>query len=150
MNNLTLCPACLTVLPEDYPYDHVAIDRTLTTQPERFTTMTRPERREVIITGLNRGMSIKALAALLHHGTATLQALLPADHPDSATSRRTRRAAERIALDTAVQALWSDGLPDTDISLRTGRSVYAVADARRRLGLATHPTPRHLFAGGTR
>ncbi|MEV4283270.1 hypothetical protein [Actinoplanes xinjiangensis] len=150
MNRITLCPACLTVLPEDYPYDHVAIDRTLTTQPERFTGMARPERREVIITGLNRGMSIKTLAALFHHGTATLQALLPEEHPASAVSVRNRRAAERLALDTAVQALWSEGLPDTDISLRTGRSVYAVADARRRLGLPTHTNRRAVTFGGAR
>ena len=30
MNTTTeLCPACLTELPADYPYDHVAIDQAL-------------------------------------------------------------------------------------------------------------------------
>ncbi|GAA2858373.1 hypothetical protein Acy02nite_22210 [Actinoplanes cyaneus] len=150
MTTIILCPACLTVLPQDYPHDHVAIDRALTTQPERFATMSRPERREVVLTGLDRGTSITALAALFRIRIGILRALLPAEHPESAQNARNRRAADLAALEAAVRSLWTQGLPDTDIALRTGHSVYAVLRARRRLGLAALVNHHNFLTGGTR
>jgi hypothetical protein len=150
MTTITLCPACLAELPDDYPYDHVVIDRVLTTQPELLSGMTRRERREVVVTGLTRGMSISALSVRLNRAVKYLRELLPADHPESAISNRNRRAAERAHLDVTVRDLWDKGLPDTDIALRTGTSVYVVGDTRRRLGLATHTARYSLFAGGPR
>lgn len=145
----TLCPACLTELPDDYPYDHVAIDRVLTSEPDRLARMSNGEQREVVLTGLARGMTVTALATRLNRGVRRLRELLPDDHPESVASNRNRRAAERAQLDLTVRALWEQGLPDTDIALRTGVSVYAIGDTRRRLGLATLTGHRRwLLLGG--
>jgi hypothetical protein len=150
MNPTTLCPACLDELPGDYPYDHVAIDRALTSQPGRLAGMDPCERREVILTGLARGMSVTRLAHHFTTATAKIRALLPAGHPESAANARNRHAADRAELDTAVRALWDRGLPDTEIALRTGRSVYVIADTRRRLGLPTLTRRHAVTAGGAR
>jgi hypothetical protein len=150
MNRPQLCPACLEGLPDDYPYDHVVIDRALTSQPERLAAMDRDEQREVILTGLAHGMTVTLLANHFRSAIKRIRALLPTDHPESLANTRIRQAAERAALDTAVRTLWNRSLPDTEIALRTGRSVYVIADTRRRLGLATLPSRHGLFAGGSR
>jgi hypothetical protein len=150
MNSTMLCPACLDELPDDYPYDHVAIDRALTSQPERITTMDSHERREVILTGLARDMTVTGLASQFHWRTGQIRALLPADHPESTANARKRRLAERAELDATVRDLWDHGLPDTEIALRSGHSVYAIADTRRRLGLATLSGRHWLLPGGVR
>jgi hypothetical protein len=134
----TLCPACLVELPDDYPFDHVGIDRALTREPGSLSHMKPQERREVIVTGLARGMSILALTRHFKWSTRQLRALLPADHPESEENAHVRREAEREQLEATVRSLWEQRLPDTDIALRTSRTVYLVADIRRRLGLATH------------
>jgi hypothetical protein len=144
----TLCPACLRELADNYPYDHVAIDRALAGQPELFTAMTHAEQREAVLTGLERGMSITLLAKRLHCRGGYLRELLPADHPESVENARQRRAAERAALDTTIRTLWAEGIPDTDIALRTGHSVYVIADARRRLALSTLPRRQDVLSGG--
>jgi hypothetical protein len=149
MNPTMLCPACLAELPADYPFDHVVIDRALTSQPERLATMRRQERREVLLTGLARGMTITALTRHFGWSTRQLRALLPADHFESEVNARKRHDAEREQLEATIRSLWEQRLPDTDIALRTGRTVYVVADVRRRLGLATLPS-RHLLFRGAR
>ncbi|MFF5082492.1 hypothetical protein ACFY36_36065 [Actinoplanes sp. NPDC000266] len=150
MNHITLCPACLQELPDNYPYDHVAVDRALTDQPNRIGGLERQEQREVILTGLARGMTITFLARHFQWGTGRIRALLPTDHPESVPNARHRHAAQRAELDATVHHLWRLGLSDTDIALRTGRSVYVIADSRRRLGLDTHVTRHSFISGGSR
>ncbi|MEV6493072.1 hypothetical protein AB0M20_31285 [Actinoplanes sp. NPDC051633] len=148
MNTPTLCPACLCELPDDYPFDHIAIDRALTDEPRLFARMPRAERIETVLTGLRRNLSMSTIAARLRCNVDRLRALLPADHPESAVQRRAAAAAERRALETAVASLWRQHLPDTEISMRLDRSVYKIADVRRALGLPTHPTTRRWATPG--
>jgi hypothetical protein len=150
MNISTLCPACLTELPDNYPHDHVVIDRALSNEPERFATMRRAARREVVLTGLARGLTITALSRHLGCAGRSLRDLLPAEHPESLANARIRHAAERQQLEATIRELWEQGLPDTEISLRTGMTVYLIADIRRRLGLSTHTARSWLLPGGVR
>ena len=149
MNHTTLCPACLADLPDDYAFDHVAIDRALTSQPELIDVMARPEQREVVVVGFTRGMTITCLTRHFRWTSTRIRNLLPVEHPESAANARRRQATERAALDATVRTLWDQGTPDTDIALRTGRSVYVIAGSRRRLGLPNRVTRHDLVSGGT-
>jgi hypothetical protein len=59
----TLCPLCLDELPDNYPFDHVAIDRILAGKQRPAD---RAERDEAIRVGIRRGMTITQLAQLFH------------------------------------------------------------------------------------
>jgi hypothetical protein len=150
MTDITLCPACLTELPDNYPYDHVVFDRALNGQPQLFDQMRTRERRELILISLSRSMPITELAHRLGRDVSKLRALLPAEHPESLTNFRHRRATERTQLDNTVRALWDRGLSDTDIALRTGYSAYVIGDIRRRLGLSTLVHRRGHFSRSAR
>lgn len=69
----TLCPHCLTELPADYPYDHVAIDLALTTRPHLYTTMRRHEKHETVRTALERGWTLTDLSRHLNRGYNTIK-----------------------------------------------------------------------------
>jgi hypothetical protein len=134
-----LCPACLAELPADYPFDHVLIDRALSSQPHLFRTMSHSERTEVVLTGLARGRSLNGLAVGLSWPFAHIQALLPDEHPQSAKS-------QREALEKRVAELWSQGQSDSTIALRTGKNAAVIGRVRKDLGLASlfGPGGRHL------
>lgn len=57
-----LCPYCLDELPDDYPYDHVAIDLALAGNAR----IHGDERYEAVRVGLARGMSPDAIGKRLH------------------------------------------------------------------------------------
>lgn len=59
-----LCPACLTELPPDYPYDHVAIDAVLTGR--RVKLADDAEKAEAVRIGMTRGIGLARLAVQLH------------------------------------------------------------------------------------
>src|SRR5687768_11286343 len=105
MNYPTLCPACLTELPADYPYDHVAIDAALGRRPDLFRRMDRDEKTETVLTGLSRGMSVNRIALWFGWANADLRLLLPADHPV--------RAEAGNDLEQMVRELWERDLPDS-------------------------------------
>jgi hypothetical protein len=52
-----LCPKCLNVLPEDYPFDHVAIDRALAGDHTVIRGMPLAERREIVRIAETRGLT---------------------------------------------------------------------------------------------
>lgn len=134
----TLCPACLTELPTDYPHDHVAIDAALDRSPELFKRMSRDERTEVVVTGLSRGMSLHFLAQRFGWADRTVRLLLPAGHPVLAVD-------DRAFFEATVRELWERDLPDTAIAMQAGCSPNAVSNARSRLRL-----PSKFGPGGRR
>jgi len=130
MNELIICPACLSELPDDYPYDHVAIDRAVAGDRPLFVAMSTEERSEVVSTGLSRGATLLDLVNLLSWPFGQLQAVLPDEHPESTASRNAR-------VEQQVRQLWAQGLRDVTISARTGLNPSKVGRVRKRLGLAT-------------
>lgn len=133
MNIPTLCPACLTELDDDYPYDHVAIDRALDDQPWRFRHMRRGERAEVVTIALTRGMTLTDLAVRFHATFATVRDLAPAQ------LRPRDKAEQRAELEQQIRDLWAQDLDDGTIALRLGRTIGTVSKIRWRLKLpATH------------
>lgn len=150
LTDITLCPVCLTELPPGYDFDHVAIDRALDSDPDLLNAMDPAEQCEVVLTGLARGLTVTGIARRFGWSTGRVRALLPDEHPESTAGARKRRAAQRRQLDQLVHDLAAQGLPDTEIALRTERSVYVITDTRRRLNLASHRARRHQVSGGVR
>ena len=138
MTDADLCPACLTELPADYSFDHVAIDLALSHQPQRFRAMGPAERTEVVVTGLARGRTLIALADRLGWPYNRLQQLLPDDHPHSQT-------VQRAVLEQRVRELWLQQLSDSAIAMHTGQNASAVGKIRKDLGL-----PSRFGPGGRR
>ncbi|WP_433368420.1 hypothetical protein ACQPZX_41530 [Actinoplanes sp. CA-142083] len=138
MKIVDLCPGCLTELPEDYPYDHVEIDRALADRPGLFTAMDRGQRAETVLAGLARGMSISRIAVHVRWNYAEIQALLPEGHPLSASQAR-RRSEQQI------RELWAQDLSDSAIGLRIGQLPGTVGKVRKRIGL-----PSKFGPGGRR
>lgn len=128
---INLCPNCLTELPDDYPYDHVAIDYALDGQPGLFRAMDREERREVLLEGRRHGISDQALAT--RFGISWRRVQLLAD-PHWTDGRRNRPHPH----DDLVRALWKQGLSDRAIAPRIGLSHAAITVIRKRLGLPAH------------
>jgi hypothetical protein len=127
MTIVDLCPACLTELPADYPFDHVAIDQALSTRPRLFTTMDAAERAETLRVGTDRGMGLVDLARQFGADRHDIRALIPLDVVPQ---------AERSAkLEAAVKAGWEKGLSDSAIAMTSGSHVGSIAKVRRRLGL---------------
>jgi hypothetical protein len=124
----TLCPACLTVLPGDYPFDHVAIDRALAGEARLFTAMTTAERKETLQVGISRGMTLDQMAKRLHRSGAELRQVVGIVPPSP-------RVAAKEQLDRLVADLWKQELSDGDIALRTGRHTGSITKVRRRLQL---------------
>jgi hypothetical protein len=133
-----LCAACLTELPAGYPYDHVAIDLALTGRRDLFKAMTAGERREVVLTGLARGLTLNIITTRLNWTYGRIQELLPADHPLSVTR-------QQPDLEQAIRELWAADLKDIEISLRIGQHVSVVGKVRKRLCL-----PAKFGPGGRR
>lgn len=88
-----LCPACLTELPADYPYDHVAIDAAL--GGRRVKLAGNAEKAEAVRIGMARGRSLTWVAARLRltytdarqlDGVAELQQAA-LDHRDAEVAR---------------------------------------------------------------
>jgi hypothetical protein len=133
--DLDLCPSCLTELPVGYAFDHVAIDRVLAgAARDLFAAMTADERREVVLAGLSRGMTLMSLRDLLSWGYQHLQALLPDEHPDSKRSADAR-------LERRIRQLWSQGITDAVIATELGCEPSKIGRFRRRMGL---PTRRNI------
>lgn len=135
MNVPDLCPACCTELPADYPFDHVAIDLALDDQPALFRQMTRPERAELILVALSRGMNINQIALRFGRTHIEITALTPVH------LRPAGRAQQTAELEQQIRQLWEQGLNDIQISLRTGRARGTVSKVRERMDLAAHFGP---------
>lgn len=133
-----LCAACLTELPAGYPYDHVAIDLALTGRRDLFEAMDAGERREVVLTGLGRKVSLWEISRRLDWPYGHLQELLPEDHPLSATRRQ-------ACLERQIREMWADDLKDVEIALRLGQHASVIGRVRKRLCL-----PSKFGPGGRR
>lgn len=72
-NQPNYCPVCLAELPDNYPYDHAAIDMALDDRPHLYTRMRRWEKHETVNVALARGWTITALAKHLNRGGNTIQ-----------------------------------------------------------------------------
>lgn len=133
MKITNLCPGCLTELPDDYPFDHVSIDRTIAGDPQLFKAMGVEERREVIRAGRALGLSDTAIATRVNRITGDIRYIMgePVGRADPAR-------------DEAVRALWNEGLSDGVIGMRVGMHPGSVAKVRHRLGLDA------LFGAGGR
>jgi hypothetical protein len=132
---LDICPACLAQLAEDYPFDHVAVDRGVAGDRSVFAAMAGPERLEVVVTALSRGVTLLDLADRLAWPYHHLQEMLPPEHPESVESATA--TAEKI-----IRELWEQKLADVTISARTGYNPSKIGRIRKRLGLPTWPKAR--------
>lgn len=118
-----LCPACLTELPDEYPYDHVRIDRAIAGNPALFRSMADDEQREVVTAGRRQGMTNYAIAVRIGSTSVYIATLMDEDI-----------TAE---LNQSVAELHAKGLNDLAISLHVGCHRGVVAKVRQRLGLET-------------
>lgn len=119
-----LCPACLAELPPDYPYDHVRIDRAISGDADLFKSMPDDERREVITTGRERGLSDYAISKRLRRASSADIAKIMGENTTEAVNQK-------------VAEMWARGLGDYAISVNLGYHRSAVAKIRERLGLAS-------------
>lgn len=126
----TLCPACLTVLPYRYPYDHVAIDQVLAGNRGPWQLMDTAERAETVRESVRRGVSMTRLSLIVRMSGYRLTGLL-------------KGGAKRLggANDGPVRELWAQGLSDLDIGERLGLPHSTVFCIRYRLGLAANRRP---------
>lgn len=124
----TLCPGCLTELPDDYPYDHVRIDRALG-DLALFRSMGQDERAEVIRAGLDRGMTLQQVATQVRRTQHDLLVILGGEGRSL--------EADRLQLEERIRELHARGLSDSDIALRLGKTAGGINHVRRRLGLPT-------------
>ena len=124
----TLCPQCLNVLPDGYPFDHVAIDRALAGDTSVLAAMPPAERRELVLDGRRRGLEDWEIAALVHRSTARVRRWVANE-----TGRRPGRPS--AIDDAAVRRLWQAGLSDRAIAGELGAGRNAVFLSRRRQGL---------------
>lgn len=118
MNVPTLCPYCLEQLPDNYPYDHVAIDLAL----QGRATVHGDERDEAIRVARNRGMTYTHIERVLGVNNHTIK--------HAAGTRRPRHE-----LDDAVRRLYAAELDDGRIAIALGVSRGDVQQRRARLGL---------------
>lgn len=132
MNDPNLCPACLAELPEDYPYDHVRIDRALGGDLRLWSRMSRAERCEVVLTGIERRLDPRGLAEVLGLQYSYVQDVLPAEHPQS-------RESFLAQVEPQVAQMWADGATYVDITLATGLNERSVTRIRRSLNLPDRP-----------
>ena len=131
-----ICPACLTLLPDGYQFDHVAVDRAISGDRTIFAAMTEPEKVDVVVTALSRGFTVSRLAKTLSWPYVRIQQLVPAGHPCS--------IAEKTARDEQkIRELWEKGLRDVDISAATGINPTQIGRTRKKLGLATRRSGFH-------
>lgn len=124
-----LCPRCLTELPADYPYDHVAIDYALAGNHAVFTAMGQAERREVVRAGRALGLSDNIIAVRLGRNRTDIRRLM------SGTIKN-RTSPERLAqIDQQVRQLWEQQLTDSAISRHIGVRAEQVVRSRYRQNL---------------
>lgn len=138
MNVITLCPSCLIELPDDYPFDHVEIDRAVAGDRRVFADMNREQRTDVVVTGLARGKSLNQLAVQFGWSFDRIQELLPDEHLQSAEKSRSE-------LQIRIRELYDQDLTDGDIALRLGRPLGTVSKMRSRMKL-----PSKFGPGGRR
>jgi hypothetical protein len=136
MKVIDICPSCLTELPDGYPFDHVRIDKALgpITGPDLFRAMSKAERREVVLTALRRGVTMRALAERLNFRRDYVQGLLPDEHPES-------RMSNQVRLEEQIRTMWSKGDSDQVIALLTDWEPSKIGRTRQRLGLPTKRKP---------
>jgi hypothetical protein len=121
---INLCPKCLNVLPDDYPFDHVAIDRALAGDTSVLRGMDLAERRELVQTARRSGMTEYAIAARLNRSAGEIRRWFDGPRP---------RSPRTTAFDHAVRALYeAERLSDPAIARRLGVSKNAVLVSRRR------------------
>lgn len=125
-----LCPTCLTELPEDYPFDHVAIDLALGRRPELFATLARDERVEVVRIGLERGRTLGQLSRHFGWSYADMQALV-----------YVHKLPRSVEVEKQVRRLWEQDLNDGQIGLRLGKHPSSIGKIRQRIGLPTRYIP---------
>jgi len=130
-----LCPSCLNGLPDDYEFDHVAIDKALAGDRAAYLAMPAEERAETLRTGLALGRDRTQLADLLHLSYAQVVAVVG----------HSSKSEERAELDAEIRRLWERQLSDGDIALCLGKTIDSICGSRRRLGL-----PANFGPGGRR
>lgn len=128
MITVEFCPGCLTVLPDGYEFDHVAIDRALAGDTSVLAAMPPTERRELVLEGLRRGLREYEIAALMRRSFSEIKRWLT----DTRPCRRDQLTAAR---DAAVRELHREGLSDNAIAKRLGIRKNAVFISRHRQGL---------------
>lgn len=128
---LNLCPSCLNVLPDDYRFDHVAIDKALAGNRAVYLAMPAEERHETLRTGLALGRNRAQLAELLHLAYSDVVAVVG----------HSGKAEERAELEGEIRRLWQMQLSDGVIALHLGRTINSIYHIRRRLGLTAHFGP---------
>lgn len=123
-----LCPSCLTELPDNYPYDHVAIDRALTGSARLYGA----ERYEAAREGFRRGMSTTTIAWTLRLSGDTIAGIVAGVIGDE---RAGSNAREHVALDAEVRRRYAAGQADHHIAaaLNVSRSTVQASRARMRL-----------------
>lgn len=127
-----LCPACLTELPDDYPFDHVAFDRALRGDRDLFAAMDTTTRGEVVATGLARGLTLMHISRALNWPYNRLEELLAGDP-----------GGERARQEELIRQLWEQDLNDTAIAERIAPlTASSVQKIRCRMGLPSKFGPR--------
>lgn len=131
-----LCPACLTELPADYPYDHVAIDQALAGR--RIKLANDAERGEAVRIGVAHGMTLNQVALRLRiaHSVARQVPGLA----DIQAARREQLDAQVTRLVAAGHSAYAiAGLTD-----RSRRAVQASLDRLQRRDTCGHVWPAEL------
>lgn len=136
MNPPTLCPACLAELPDEYPYDHVEIDRALAGQAALFRRMSPDQQAEVVRTGLARGRSYASMSRLFMRSVNALTAMVG----DGA----------RDEFDQQVRALHAREFSDQKIAVHLGISYDKARKSRVRQHLPALYGPRGVRLTATK
>jgi hypothetical protein len=123
VNPADLCPACLDVLPADYPYDHVAIDRALRGEIKVYGA----ERIEAMRVALSRGITASRAAELLACNSTVIR---------HARERGGRPRKGESHVDHAeLRRLYDLGHDDGSIAISLGVNRQTVSKHRAKLGL---------------
>lgn len=116
---MNLCPYCLNELPDDYPYDHVAIDLALQGRARVYGD----ERLEALRIGVARGGAVSIVGRLLGMSNTTVNQVV-------------RHQPRPIRLnDDDIRRLHATGASDVQIGRELGRHYSVIQRARTRLGL---------------
>lgn len=129
-----LCPSCLTELPPDYPFDHVAIDLALAGNTAVLERMPRAERVEMVRVAYARGLTESQVGLRVHRSITEIRRWL--------APRKERVRGSKH--DATVRELWEQDLTDRQIASRIGKTKTMVFYARKRLKLPARHLPIHL------